>query len=187
MPEDTSARPHLLRLSDLRQRRETAFDLRPDAAACAELAEDLGLVAVRKLRFQGHLIPTGSRDWVLKAHLGASVVQSCVVTLAPVTTRIEEKVSRRYLADMDLPATGGEVEMPEDDTAEPLPDSLDLTGVMGEALALAVPDFPRAPGVELGSAVFAEPGKAPMQDEDTRPFAGLAALRAALDDDTPKG
>jgi len=38
--------------------------------------------------------------------------------------------------------------------------------------------------VELGEAVFAAPGTAPLRDEDTRPFAGLAGLRAALDNDT---
>ncbi|NCO21115.1 MAG: DUF177 domain-containing protein [Rhodobacterales bacterium] len=175
---------HILRLSDLGHRRETAFDLVPDTVAMAELASDLGIDAVRKLRFRGTLTPQGRHDWALSAHLGATVVQPCVVTLAPVTTRIDATVTRRYLADMALPDTAGEVEMPEDDTAEPLSATLDLGNVMAEALALNVPDFPRAPGVELGEAVFAAPGTAPLRDEDTRPFAGLAGLRAALDNDT---
>ncbi|MGB1722615.1 MAG: DUF177 domain-containing protein, partial [Paracoccaceae bacterium] len=41
---------------------------------------------------------------------------------------------------------------------------------------------PRAHGADLGEAVFTEPGKAAMRDEDTRPFAGLAALREQLED-----
>jgi hypothetical protein len=53
--------------------------------------------------------------------LGATVVQPCVATLAPVTTRIETGVTRRYLADWQEPE-GEEAEMPEDDTTEALPD-----------------------------------------------------------------
>ena len=67
--------------------------------------------------------------------LGATVTQACVVTLAPVITRIEETVTRRYLADMPEPE-GEEVEMPEDDSAEPLPVIIDPGAVMIEALAL---------------------------------------------------
>jgi len=174
----------ILRLSDLGQRRETGFDLSPDAAARGELADDLGLSAVKKLRFQGSLTPQGRADWRLDARLGATVVQPCVVTLEPVTTRIDTDITRLYLADMALPEGGREIEMPEDDSAEPLPASLDLGNVMAEALALALPDFPRGPGVTLGEAVFAAPGTAPLRDEDARPFAGLAALRRARDSDS---
>ena len=49
-----------------------------------------------------------------------------------------------------------------------------------EALALALPDFPRAEGVELGPAVFTEPGATPMTDEAAKPLAGLADLRDRL-------
>ena len=38
-------------------------------------------------------------------------------------------------------------------------------------------------GAELGEAVYAEDGVQPMRDEDTRPFAGLAALRGQLKDE----
>jgi hypothetical protein len=54
--------------------------------------------------------------------------------------------------------------------------------VLAEALALALPDYPRAPGAELGQAVFAEPGIEPLRDEALRPFAGLAAFKDRLKD-----
>jgi uncharacterized metal-binding protein YceD (DUF177 family) len=88
-------------------------------------------------------------------------------------------VARRYLAEMPEPE-GDEVEMPEDDTAEPLPATLDLFAVLSEALALALPQYPRAEDAELGEAVFAAPGVAPMTDEEAKPLAGLAALRDRL-------
>ena len=135
---------------------------------------------IRKLRFAGALIPVGKRDWRLEGLLGATVQQACVVTLEPVTSRIDEEVARAYAADFTVP-DAAEVEMPEDDSTDPLPETLDLHEVMVEALALALPAYPRADGAETGTAVFTEPGKAAMTDEDAKPFAGLAALKQSLE------
>jgi uncharacterized metal-binding protein YceD (DUF177 family) len=121
-----------LRIADLRARKPTRFKLRPEAEVLPLIAELIGADSVRKLSFEGELRPEGKHDFVLEARLGATVVQPCVVTLAPVTTRIEETVLRRYLAEMPEPA-GDEVEMPEDDTVEPLPAVIDPGAVMLEA------------------------------------------------------
>lgn len=181
MPDTPGESQNILRLSALPARGPVAFRLEPDAAARARLAEALGLRGLRKLRFEGRITPEGRRDWVLQADLGATVVQDCGVTLAPVTTRIDEPVLRRYLAAFPEPEAGGEIEMPEDDSAEPLPEALDLAAVMAEALALALPPFPRAPGAALGQAVFTEPGRAPMTDAEARPFSALKVLKDRLD------
>lgn len=173
---------HPVRIGDLNARKPYRFDLRPTAPALSALAGDLGLSALKKLRFTGDLTPLGARDWQLQAHLGATVVQPCVVTLDPVTTRIEEDVRRQYLAAYtDVAASadaGDEIEMPEDDTIEALPATLDLGAVMVEALALALPHWPRAPGVDLGAISVTEPGREPLRDADMRPF---AMLREQLD------
>ncbi len=179
-PPPRSPSGALISAADLAKGRPVPFELVPDAATLRDLATRLDVSDVRKVRFEGRLEPDGRDDWLLTAHLGATVVQSCVVTLAPVTTRIEEEVERRFLADPP-PAPEGEVEMPEDDSAEPLPDIVELGAVLAEALALALPDYPRAEGAELEEAQFAAPGIAPMTDEDTKPFAGLAGLRDSLD------
>jgi uncharacterized metal-binding protein YceD (DUF177 family) len=172
MGETSRPTSHIIRLSDPGHRRPIRFALAPEAEERARLAMDLGIPAIPKLRFEGTLAPQGRTDWQLDAHLGATVVQDCVVTLEPVTTRIEEGVVRRYLADV-TPIEGGEVEMPEDDTIEELPPSLDLGEVMSEALALALPPYPRAEGVELAEIVVTEPGAQPLTEEAKRPFAGL--------------
>jgi uncharacterized metal-binding protein YceD (DUF177 family) len=169
-----------IRLADLPTGRPTPVRIEPDAAELAAMAETLELLGLRKVRLEGELRPRGKRDWDLVAHLGATVVQPCVVTLAPVTTRIEEPVERRFRAELPEPLPGAEVEMPEDDALEPLPETLDLARVLTEALALAVPEYPRADGASLGEAVFTMPGAAPMTDAEARPFAGLARLRDRL-------
>lgn len=174
-----------IRLSDLSNRKASDILLEPDATERAAIADVLGIPAIRKLRFHARLVPQGQRDWRLEARLGATVVQDCVVTLAPVTTRIDEDVTRSYLAQKpEIGAT--EIEMPEDDTVEALPETLDLAAVMIEALALALPPYPRATDADAAEAVFTEPGKAALRDEDVRPFAGLAGLRDSLTP-TPAG
>lgn len=167
---------HILHLARLPADEEHPFRLEPDAGTRQQIIQQLGLLGLRKLRFEGRMIPAGKRDWRLEATLGATVVQPCVVTLEPVSTRLDEPVTRTYLAHMPELPEGEEVEMPDDDSAEPLPELLDLNTVMTEALALALPLYPRATDAHIEEAVFTEPGTEPMTDEDTKPFAGLADL-----------
>ena len=179
MPERPELPQKLIRMSDLKHRQPTKVTLEPDANGRLAVAQELDILAVKKLRLTGTLSPLGRRDWQLDAVLGATVVQACIITLAPVTTRIEEPVIRRYLADIDQPGPG-EVEMPDDDTLEPLPIDLDLGAVMIEALALALPPYPRAPGAEIGELTVTEPGALPLSSAEAKPFAGLARLRDSL-------
>jgi uncharacterized metal-binding protein YceD (DUF177 family) len=174
--------PSALRVAALDARNPTTFDLRPDAEGRAALARALNLQALRKLTFVGELRPSGGSDWELRGRLGATVVQPCVVTLEPVTTRIDTDITRRFLLHWQEPE-GEEVEMPEDDSTEPLGTWIDPATVMAEALALAVPEYPRKDEAELGQLVHTRPGEAPMTDEDARPFAGLAGLRDKLKDE----
>jgi len=175
--------------AQLRRRRHTAVVFAPDAAMRAVLAATLDLLALPAFRMTGAFVPEGPHDLRLEARITARVVQACSVTLAPVETRIDEPVLRRYLTDYQEPDTA-DVEVPEDDSAEPMPDSIDAAAVALEALALALPMYPRAAGAGLGEAVFAPPGAVPLRNDDLRPFAGLASLVARADpdpDDAPDG
>ena len=171
---------HVVRLSDGGARSRQDFVIEPTVGERSAIARHLGLADLRKLRFAGRLTPTGRRDWTLDGELGATVVQDCVVTLAPVVTRIDEPVLRRYLDG--LPAPGpGEIEMPGDDNVEELPASVDLCDVMIEALSLALPAFPRAPGAHLGEITLGDAAGSLSDAAAIRPFAELAELRRRLD------
>lgn len=165
-----------LRVADLSQNSETPFDLRPNAADLALIAQDMGLLGLRKLSFKGAVRALGNSDWELNGTLGATMIQPCVVTLDPVSTRIDVPVRRQYIKVIEF-SDEPEVEIPEDDAVESLGAVIDPARVMLEALGLAIPLYPRKEGVHLDNAVFTEPGTAPMTDEDARPFAGLAALQ----------
>lgn len=161
---------HRLRADRLPVRRVTAVDLIPDAEARARIAAALDLTALAGARLTGTLAPAPADAWAFDGRIQAEVVQPCGVTLAPVTTRIDEAVRRVWSPHAGTaPASGAEeVEMGDDET-DPLGAEIDLGAVLVEALALAVPPFPRAPGASL-DAPEADAG------ETRRPFAGLADL-----------
>ncbi len=179
-------RAEILQFSDLKASEGGDVMFTPTPAKRAEMAQVLGLLGLDKARLSGRIEPLGAADWVFRGRAEGTVTQACVVTLDPVRTRIEEDFERKYLAEPPEPGAG-EVEMPEDDTVEPLPDSIDLPALLTEALALALPAYPRAEGTPAVEAQFAGPGIAPMTDEDARPFAGLKALRDKLADEGEDG
>lgn len=178
-PLDESTQRAIFRTGALSTRKPTRFDLAPDAEARAAIARDIGLLDLPRLRLKGEIRPAGARDFVLDAMLDAVVEQPCGVTLAPVRSKLDEAVLRRYVADWTAPS-GEEIEMPEDDSEEPMPEVIDLLAVATEALVLALPLYPRAPGAELGEVAAAPEGAAPISDADLKPFAGLAALKDKL-------
>lgn len=183
---DLSITTQKLRVSALSQRKPNTFALRFAPAPLKQIADDLALSHLRKLSFSGTIEAAGKTDWKLSAKLGATIGQPCVVTLETVTTRIDISVSRLFLAHMPDIETeaelGEEVEMPDDETIEPLGTVIDLEAILREALALALPLYPRVANADLETAQFTEPGKAPMQDSDVLPFASLAGLRDSMED-----
>lgn len=176
----------VLETSALGRKKKTQFNFRLESAQLKALEKALDLSALRKVSFSGNIAPAGRRDWVLSAELGATAVQPCTITLEPVTTRVEADVTRRFVTE--LPDFSKEVEedefggtaMLEDDTLEPLGRTIDLWHILQEALALELPDYPRAEGAELGTLNVTEPGKTALDDADLKPFAGLADLKDKL-------
>ena len=165
-----SQQPERLRVAHLNPRAPTDFALHPDADARSRIAEELNLDGLPRLAFEGRVRPEGGDAWTLEGRLTARVVQPCVVTLKPVKSEIDEQVRRLYSPHVHAPE-GEEVEMP-DETLEPLGQFIDLSAVMIEELALALPDYPRAAGAELTPDARDDDG-AP---DTRRPFAGLDQL-----------
>lgn len=157
-----------------------ALTAEADEAERRSLAEALDLLSLQRFRFTGALAPAGAADWRLSGEIEAEVTQSCVVTLAPVTAQIRETVERRY-----SPAAADEDEVEfdplADDPPEPLGDGVDFGAAALEALVLAIDPYPRAPGAAFAPLAAAPPGAQPMSEEEARPFAGLAALKKAME------
>lgn len=146
------------------------------------LAERLGLLSVDRLVCEAKLrhLPDESRARA-RVNFTADVIQSCVVTLEPIATRIEDTFERDYVMPkepQDEVSAGAGLTMREvvvalEDPDEPEPwtgEDIDLGVAVAEQLALALNPYPRKPG-----AVFA----GYQEDGGARehPFAALARLR----------
>jgi uncharacterized metal-binding protein YceD (DUF177 family) len=179
MTDPATSRPTRFRTGGLSPRKPTRFSFRPEAAERAALAKDLGLMALHALELVGEIRPVGRDELVLEASLTSRADQACSITLAPVPAVIDETIRRRYVAGLELPG-GEEVEMPEDDSTEPMPEVIDLAEIAAEALALALPLYPRAPGAEFAQALHAGDGVTPLSDADLKPFSALQGLAKEL-------
>jgi len=167
-------------ISSLSDTTPNKFEIAPDARARASFAAFLGILGIKKLRFSCDLQPQNHKDWRLDGMLGATVVQSCVITNEPVSTRIDITLKRLFLWNFDKRLDQPDDAFDGDDESEALGQEIDLTQVMAEALALHLPQYPRAHNAQLEQTTFAPPGITPMRDEDTKPFAGLAELGKKL-------
>ncbi|NOX72691.1 MAG: DUF177 domain-containing protein [Alphaproteobacteria bacterium] len=165
---------------DLKDGGANRFELTPDATARVVITNQIGAIAIRKLRFKGELRAHNKSDWRLEATLGATVDQACVVTAQKVTTRVDVPVIRLFQNPTDEELQGGEVEFDGEDEIEPLTEEIDLGAILSEALLLALPDYPRIEGAQLQESVFTEPGITPLGEAEAKPFAALAALRDKL-------
>lgn len=152
-----------------------------DAAApeeCAALARRFGVDGVRALSFRIEASPWGPGGLRLRGLAEARLAQVCVVTLEPLETAVSEPVDRFLAPAGRLEAAQALLDPDLDEAPEPLGGSVDLGEIAAEAVALAIDPYPRAPGAAFEGARSAPPGVAPLTDEQTRPFAVLAALKA---------
>ena len=151
--------------------RDFAFAASPEE--CAALGQRLGLRKLVSFEVSGQIQPlSDGRTILVQGGFVAEVVQSCVVTLDPVESRLEDTFEIRYVPGGDgAVATESDVEVsPDDGDVEPFDgQSIDLGAVAAEFLSLALDPYPRKSGVEFTFDTAPE--------RDLGPFAGLAKLR----------
>ena len=141
----------------------TVFEIAATPPERAALARRFALLALDRLEARVTLVSLAGGLLRLVAELSADVQQECVVTLAPVANRIEDRFSLVYGAATveDEVVLNGKAEL-----VEPLAGgTLDLGEAVAQQLSLALDPYPRAPGVE--AALPADSAKA-------SPFAVLA-------------
>lgn len=130
---------------------EAAFSIEADAEERTRLARRLGVTSVDRLTADLRLIRLMGAMVRLEGNLEAEVTQACVVTLAPVKSRIAVRLDRRYgppeaIADGDTE----DVPFEDDDMPDVLIDgTVDLGEAVAEQLALEIDPFPRAEGAEF--------------------------------------
>jgi uncharacterized metal-binding protein YceD (DUF177 family) len=154
------------------KRDEQRFEIAANPAERQALAKRFDLLALGSLTAEVRLgqIPGGLIR--LSAELAADITQECVVTLAPVQSRVQESFSVLY-------GDGGEaLEVNLDgaaETIEPLENGIiDIGEAVAQQLSLALDPFPHAPGaippIPAGTAK-------PAGDRPPSPFQALAGWK----------
>jgi uncharacterized metal-binding protein YceD (DUF177 family) len=172
----------ILVISELSQNKPHRFDLRWEADDLASHLDDLELRALSKLSIKGQMTAEGGKNWRLSAKVGASAVQACVITMDDVKTRLDVDIERRFLHN--FAAYDAELTSEEDldAEAEEIPAEINLLELALETVTLNLSDFPRKDGEELDSILAAPDGVVPLTDDAVKPFAGLAALKAKMEE-----
>jgi len=134
----------------------------------ASLRELPRLSAVLDLTRQGEGVRVTGR-------VSARVGQTCVVTLDPVESDLEESIDLVFAPALTEPAKAGTLDLgtQDDDSPEPLVGGkLDLGAIATEFLLLGIDPYPRKADAEF----------APVKTDDrsARPFAALEALKKRL-------
>jgi uncharacterized metal-binding protein YceD (DUF177 family) len=164
---------HIFDLSDLSQAGSEVI-VEPKAEELPGLAKWAGVDSVKRFTGKVGLRRLSQTRFNFDADLTADVIQSCVVTLEPVESRITRHVSRELQLAPRLPrADAGELTLAagDDDVPEAILSlDYDLAAPLLEEFALAIDPYPRKAGVSFTPPV--EP-----ETPQSSPFAVLKALK----------
>jgi hypothetical protein len=141
------------------------------------LAKWASIQAVDNFSADIELTKTGLNRFSLEARWNADIVQSCVVTLEPVTARLQGAVSRdlhlirRARRSTVEPEPALPAEEDEDEARENIDSPLyDLAAPILEDFALSIDPYPRKQGAAFDSVPAGE-------DKPESPFAALKSLK----------
>jgi hypothetical protein len=150
------------------------MDLVADSETRAAVARIAGLRELPRLEASFDLLPHGGGGVRVTGRVSATVGQTCVVTLEPLTNEIEEEIDLLYMPPAAAAAVAAnddseaEVEPKWDDPEPLIGGTFDLGALATEFLILGLDPYPRKTG-----AVF----DAPRDNQpEAGPFAGLAGL-----------
>ncbi len=151
------------------------YEIVADEAECRALARRFDLVSLTGLKAAVRLSPAGRTGRIrLEGRLAVDVVQTCVVSLEPVASHIEESFSRLFVPADEQPAEPEVVIDPEAEDTEPIVGGrIDIGETVAEEVALALDPYPRAAGAVFPASDEDEPV---VEEAGRRPFAVLASL-----------
>jgi uncharacterized metal-binding protein YceD (DUF177 family) len=165
-------------------------DLEADQATRAAVADVGGLREVLSVQASFDVTPKSGGRYHVAGHVRARIGQTCVVTLDPMESDIDEPIDLIFVPPDQIPEMAALVDEAQEsdrssdedtsDPPEPIENGIiDLGRIATDALYLAVDPYPRKP-----DAVFEPLVEAP--DPEDHPFAALKALQGAPKKSGPK-
>ena len=159
-----------------------AIDEIPDTGLHVEIdapdtvrAQLSGLAGLRELSQLSGVFDLVRQGAIVRVtgQVNARVGQTCVITLEPIESDVQEFVDLKFAPSLALESTSDTSGAAEEDPPEPLSEGkVDLGAVAIEFLLLGIDPYPRKPGAEFS----------PLKSEDgsAKPFAALEALKRRL-------
>jgi uncharacterized metal-binding protein YceD (DUF177 family) len=181
MSRPSSTGPEFSRLQPLESLSDEVLERSIAATADerAALAARLGLLEVDRLEAVVRLRrPTGGDLVRVDGRFEAEVTQACVVTLAPLRSRVARDFAVVYslAPGQDSLATAVEVDIEQEDPPEALgPEGLDLGEAVVQQLAVSLDSYPRSEGGDLAQLGW-QAGEEDAEPESS-PFEALKALK----------
>jgi uncharacterized metal-binding protein YceD (DUF177 family) len=159
------------------------LDLRADAAERGAVAARLGVDELKQLQADVNIKCTKAGQYRVEVDFTAEVLQSCVVTLEPVTSRINDRFVEVFADDAGVDGVEVDIDPVGEDPPERVENGqIDVGELVVQYLVLAVDPYPRkadasvaAPYARAGTDISAEP----VEDARENPFAALGALQSA--------
>lgn len=141
-----------------------------------EISRTLDLVGCPSFVARYRIKPRSNGNFRLEGSLEATVEQTCVVTLEPLTNKVAQTFAVDFWPESELPEpSGGLVDVHDEPDMEPIvAGRIEAGRIIFECLASSIDLFPRKPGATFE----APPGAA--QDTGVKPegpFAALAKIR----------
>jgi uncharacterized metal-binding protein YceD (DUF177 family) len=156
-------------------------DIEADLAARQAMAEAAGLREVSSARGSFDLKHRSGGQIHVTGRVQAKLGQTCVVTLDPIESEIDEPIdlifapAGRSVAQVDAGDDSNDGETDIDDSPEQIVDGvIDLGRLATDVLFLAIDPYPRKAGAVFEPQVIAA-------DPEDHPFAALKALKADPD------
>jgi uncharacterized metal-binding protein YceD (DUF177 family) len=157
---------------------EETFDISASTDECKALAARFGVESFSGLAARVTLTKLESdRRIRLKASFSTDVIQSCVVTLEPLASHLDDRFSLVFET-----GAGQEreimVSLDGDDPPEPLVDGIiDIGEAVAEQLGLALEAYPRAPDADNEAARAVSVGGGSVSGGES-PFSVLGGLKS---------
>lgn len=149
------------------------------AAERQAMADLAGIRDILSAQASFDVVPKSGGRVQVTGHVRARVGQTCVVTLDPMESEIDEEVDLIFAPEAEVRRLADLIEEGQDDEEPPEvadpPEAIvngiiDLGRIATDALFLAIDPYPRKPGVVFEAEVAA-------LDPEDHPFAALKALQ----------
>jgi hypothetical protein len=150
------------------------FDLVAEASVRAAIAWMIGLRELPRLEAGFDVSRRGHDGLHVTGRVSATVGQTCIVTLEPIESEVDEVVDLTFapgpVREASAEDDGDRASRSSREGPEPLVGGrVDLGAIATEFLILGIDPYPRKPGVTFEAPSEADPGG--------HPFAALAALK----------